>query len=101
MCFGFLPSSFQDTAWKAERKYLNTAEIVERAVEIQCTLVPHGFGIESNQFQSLLAEQIHAEAKRRGVALRLSTMENYENKLVRIRTLTPYLAKGVFRFKVD
>jgi predicted phage terminase large subunit-like protein len=31
----------------------------------------------------------------------LLTVENYENKLVRIRTLTPWLAKGLLRFKGD
>jgi predicted phage terminase large subunit-like protein len=37
----------------------------------------------------------------RTMDLPLRTIENYENKVVRIRTLTPFLARGIMRFKGD
>jgi predicted phage terminase large subunit-like protein len=85
----------------AEMGRWNTSEIVQRAADIQRKFKPHVFGIEVNQFQSLLAEQIEMECSSRGLILPLSTIENYENKVVRIRTLTPLLAKGLLRFKGD
>ena len=77
----------------AEMERWNTAEIVERAVQIQRTFKPHNFGIEVNQFQSLLAEQIDIACRARTIDLPLLTIENRQNKVVRIRTLTPFLAR--------
>src|SRR5262245_5878459 len=85
----------------AEMGRWNTDDIVQRAIDIQLTFTPHAFGIETNQFQSLLAEEITRQAQSRGLLMPMHTIENYDNKIVRIRMLTPFLARGMMRFKGD
>jgi predicted phage terminase large subunit-like protein len=77
----------------------NTALIVDTALEIQREFGPDGFGVEANQFQQLLADEIERVSRERGMPLPLYTINNQVNKQVRIRRLTPFLAQKVFRFK--
>jgi predicted phage terminase large subunit-like protein len=77
----------------------NTSVITDTALEIQYTFKPDWFGIEVNQFQQLLADDIHSRSRERGIPMPLYTMENRVNKLVRIRRLTPLLSQGRLRFK--
>lgn len=61
---------------------------------------PDAFGVESNQFQNLLAGELEAELARQGLpAARPWTVDNRVNKLVRIRRLGPYLAAHRLRFR--
>jgi predicted phage terminase large subunit-like protein len=76
-----------------------TSEIARRGVVMCARFEPDAFGVESNQFQELLASEIHAEfrrAKRRATSL--YGIQNHTNKLVRIRRLGAYLSQRRMRF---
>lgn len=61
---------------------------------------PDAFGIESVQFQELLATNIMDYSRAHGMMLPVHLIPNTENKITRIRsTLTPFLSRGGFRFK--
>jgi predicted phage terminase large subunit-like protein len=79
----------------------NTTVISETAIEIQRRFQPDWFGVEVNQFQQLLADNIRQLANERRVLVPLYTLDNRVNKLVRIRRLTPLLSQGRIRFKGD
>ena len=57
------------------------------------------FAVETNQFQSLLADEMFRRAQELGLYMPLLGINNHVNKLVRIRSLTSYLARGAIRFK--
>lgn len=77
----------------------NTAELVDLAIEFQRKAPADGFVVEVNQFQQLLADQLESRSRQLGVMFPAYSINNTINKLVRIRRLTPYLAKGQMRFK--
>lgn len=79
----------------------NTQTIVDVAIEIQQRFRPDWFGVEINQFQELLADQIFAASRDRQVRIPVMGIHNHINKLVRIRRLTPFLMRGHLRFKGD
>ncbi len=85
----------------AELVKCNTAVITDLAVEIQREFQPDWFGVEVNQFQELLAEQIRQRCAQRHMSMPLYTMTNTVNKLVRIRRLTSLLAQHKLRFLRD
>jgi predicted phage terminase large subunit-like protein len=77
-----------------------TPQIVADGVELYRRFRPDALGIESNQFQELLAGEFEAEFRRQGLlAARPWPMENHVSKQVRIRRLGPYLASRRLRFK--
>ncbi len=75
--------------------------IVDTALEIQRTFAPDLFGVETNQYQQLLAHELLRRAAERRMLVPLRSIDNYVNKQVRIRRLTPYLAQNRIRFKGD
>ncbi len=77
----------------------NTSIITDTAVEIQHTFRPDWFGVEANQFQELLADDLMQRGEERGVTMPLYLIHNRVNKLVRIRRLTPLLSQQKLRFK--
>jgi predicted phage terminase large subunit-like protein len=77
----------------------NTAQITDMAVEIQHTFQADWFGVEINQFQQLLAEQIQMRSRERRVYMPMYGITNTVNKLVRIRRITPLLAQHRLKFK--
>ncbi|MGE5195428.1 MAG: terminase large subunit domain-containing protein [Deltaproteobacteria bacterium] len=79
----------------------HVSDIVETAVEIGRNFRPDGFAVETNQFQSLLADEMHRVGCERGVGLQIYPFENHVPKVVRIRRLTELLARGRLRFKAD
>jgi predicted phage terminase large subunit-like protein len=79
----------------------HVSEIVETALELARTFKPEGFIVETNQFQSLLADEMLRLARERGVQMPIYPIENRVPKVVRIRRLTPLLARGKLRFKAD
>jgi predicted phage terminase large subunit-like protein len=85
----------------ADLSIRNTSVISHTAVEIQREFQPDWFGVEANQFQQLLAEDIQRQADQRRIMMPLYTLNNQVNKLVRIRRLTPLLSQGRMRFKGD
>jgi predicted phage terminase large subunit-like protein len=77
-----------------------TAEvIVDALLERHATHQAEAWAIETNQFQELLAVQLAATARARGMPLPIVQMVNTVNKQVRIRRLGPYLARGEIRFR--
>jgi predicted phage terminase large subunit-like protein len=68
-------------------------------LDIQQQFRPDFFGVETNQFQELLADDMLRRAQERGIYLPLFTVENMVPKVVRIRRLTPLLSQGRLRFK--
>ncbi len=61
---------------------------------------PDVFGVETNQFQDLLAGEFEAEFRRQGIlGVQPWSIDNRVNKQVRIRRLGPYLSSRRLRFK--
>jgi len=77
-----------------------TPQIVADGVELYRRFQPDAFGVETNQFQELLAGEFEAEFQKQGIlAARPWMLDNRVNKQVRIRRLGPYLSSGRLRFK--
>jgi len=79
----------------------NVSVIAETALEINQTFAPDAFAVETNQFQELLAIEIHRLAEERRMRIPLWTLDNRVPKIIRIRRLTPYLARQDIRFKAN
>ncbi len=79
----------------------NTSIIVEDGLLIQRRFQADGFAVETNQFQSMLADEMFRRANEAGIYMPVFGFNNQTNKLVRIRGLTQYLASGRIRFKGD
>ncbi len=79
-----------------------TPQIVADGTEWFRQFRPDVFGVESNQFQDLLADQFEAEFRRQGIlGARPTAIENHAAKQVRIRRLGPYLSTRRLRFKAN
>ncbi len=76
-----------------------TDVIVDSVVETQRTFKTHYFGVEVNQFQELLVNDIKRASAAAGVPVPIYTIDNRVNKNVRINRLTPYLSQKRLRFK--
>jgi predicted phage terminase large subunit-like protein len=78
----------------------STPEVVATGVDWFRRFRPDVFGVESNQFQDLLAGEFVAEFRRQGIlSARPAPIENHTAKQVRIRRLGPYLSSRRLRFK--
>ncbi len=87
---------------EADLRRRPTPQIVADAVELCRTFRPDVFGVETNQFQDLLAGELDAAFRQAGVlAARPVPIDNRVNKQVRIRRLGPYLSSSRVRFKAD
>lgn len=78
-----------------------TAQIVADSLMHYRTFRAVGMGVETNQFQVLLAEQIAAESERQGINGHVVHLHNHIDKRARIRSLTPLLASHRLRFRGD
>ncbi|HEX3725845.1 MAG TPA: hypothetical protein VHV08_06365, partial [Pirellulales bacterium] len=79
-----------------------TPEMVAAGAEICRLFQPDALGVETNQFQELLAGEFEAEFARQGlVNVQPWSIDNRVNKHVRIRRLGPYLSGRRLRFKAD
>jgi hypothetical protein len=79
-----------------------TVEMVAAGAELCRVFRPHAFGVESNQFQELLAGQFEEEFRQQAiVGVQPWSIDNRVNKHVRIRRLGPYLAGRRLRFKAN
>jgi predicted phage terminase large subunit-like protein len=77
-----------------------TPQIVADGVELLRRFQPDAFGIETNQFQDLLAGEFEIAIRRRSpLGTRPIPLENQVNKKVRIRRLGPYLSTRRLRFR--
>jgi predicted phage terminase large subunit-like protein len=78
-----------------------TPQMVADGTEWFRRFQPDLFGVESNQFQDLLAGEFEAEFRRQGIlGARPTPIENHTAKQVRIRRLGPYLSSRRLRFRV-
>jgi len=76
-----------------------TPQIVTDGVELYRRFAPDALGVESNQFQELLADEFRRRVRAQGlVGAQPWTLENHVNKRVRIRRLGPLLARRRMRF---
>jgi hypothetical protein len=79
-----------------------TPEMVQTGAEICRRFQPQAFGVETNQFQELLAGEFEAEFRRQGiVGVAPWGIDNHVSKPVRIRRLGPLLSTRRLRFKAD
>ena len=79
-----------------------TPQMVADGTEWFRRFQPDLFGVESNQFQDLLAGEFESEFRRQNIlAARPAPIENHTSKQVRIRRLGPYLSSRRLRFKTD
>jgi predicted phage terminase large subunit-like protein len=83
----------------AEHLGVRQPTVTETALDIQQQFRPDFFGVETNQFQELLADDMVRRSHERGIYLPLFTVENTVPKVVRIRRLTPLLSQRRLRFK--
>lgn len=83
----------------ADIKRRSTDIVVADTVTATRAFRPEKVGIEINQFQSLLAEEITDEFSIRKVDADIVELDNRANKRLRIRRISPLLARRRFRFK--
>jgi predicted phage terminase large subunit-like protein len=83
----------------ADLRRCPTSVLVQMAIEHQREFQADAFGIETNQFQQLLADEMISESRRQGMMLPSWSINNHVNKEVRIRRLTPWLSRNMIRFK--
>jgi predicted phage terminase large subunit-like protein len=72
--------------------------LTDKFVEICREFKVDGCGVETNQFQELLADDIQDKAAELGFPLQVAQLDNKTKKEVRIRRLTPYLAQKRIKF---
>jgi predicted phage terminase large subunit-like protein len=98
--FVMLQWGLDDTLYiDADLERRNTSIITETAIDIQQAFRPDFFGVETNQFQELLADDMVRRSQERGVYLSIFPVENQVPKVVRIRRLTPLLSQQRLRLK--
>jgi hypothetical protein len=85
--------------FEADLQRRNVEQIVADGVEHAKQFRPHGFGLEGNAWQELLAAPFLMAADKQNLHLPIFTLENVVNKKVRIRGLTTWLAQKKMRFK--
>ena len=83
----------------ADMKKRSTHQIILDGVELVRHFGPDAFGVESNQFQQLLAESFTESFRREGLSINPWLIENRVNKLIRIRRLSPLLSGRRVRFR--
>jgi predicted phage terminase large subunit-like protein len=77
-----------------------TPRIVSDAVTLVAEFRPDGLGVEANQFQDLLVDELQAEFARRELSHPpLWLISNSRDKRLRVRTLGPFLSQRRLRFK--
>jgi len=86
--------------FEADLARRGTSEMVSAGVEFYRRFRPDAFGVEANQFQELLAGPFFDEFRRQGlVGVHPWMIDNHVHKHVRIRRLSPHLARRQVRFK--
>jgi predicted phage terminase large subunit-like protein len=83
----------------ADLERRDVMKIVEAGIEIYRKIQPDVFGIESVMFQQLFSTIFLNAAQLRNLVLPIVEMHPREQKLIRIRKLTPYLSTGRIKFR--
>lgn len=94
------------TLWvDADLKRRPSSQLVDEGVELFRRLsrggTVDGFGVETNQFQELLADDLARASVAQATTLPLYKFNNFVNKQVRIRRCGPWLAQKRLRVKAD
>lgn len=61
----------------------------------------HELGVESNGFQVMLINELERKFKLAGMHVPLRKIVNTTNKIARIKTLNPFIERGVIQFRND
>ncbi len=78
----------------------NMSIIIETAFELQNLWKPDRFGVETNQFQELMADVMAKDCLSHGIAnMPVMKIDNRVNKEIRIRRLSSWLSQHKVRFK--
>src|SRR4029078_2754767 len=84
---------------EAEMARRPTPEMVETGVRLCERFNPHSFGLEANQFQDLLRGEFKQAFSRMHAKQRtVHALHNSVSKVLRMRTLGPYLSQWRMRF---
>lgn len=86
---------------EADLERRNSESIVDTILETQAKFRADAIGIETNQFQELLAVQLQEKARLCGYVVPIVKIINTVNKAIRIRRLGPYLSQRTIRFKAN
>jgi predicted phage terminase large subunit-like protein len=88
------------TLWvDADVQRRHTGKIVEDGLAIYRAARPQAFAVEVNQFQELLAQEFLREAGQIRLTLPVYGITNTVSKVVRIRTIGPWLAQRRLRVR--
>jgi predicted phage terminase large subunit-like protein len=89
------------TLWvEADLRRRDRVQIAADLLDFASIFHPEIIGIETNMWQVMLADEVWQQSKNLGMAENIWEINNWENKIVRIRsTLTSYLARGALRFR--
>ena len=98
--FAMVAMDFDGKVWvDADMARRDTSQILRDGIRLAKGFRPHAVGVESNQFQEVLANDYHAACREAGYVLPLYLIDNRLAKTSRIRsTLTPFLSRGDIRF---
>lgn len=77
----------------------DASQVVTDGIQIYRQFLPHSFGLETVMFLELFANLFAVEARQQGILLPIVQIMPHEQKLVRIRQLTPYLKAGRIKFR--
>lgn len=95
-----LAKDLEGTYWvDADLRRRPSSVIVRDALDHHRAFKPVALGCETNQFQELLRGQFEEKAETDGQHIWFCGINNHLPKRVRIRSLTPLLAKQKLRFK--
>lgn len=83
----------------ADLERRDASKVVADGIQRYREFLPHAFGLETVMFLQLFANLFEIEARRLGMLLPITQINPHENKVVRIRQLTPYLTGRRFRFR--
>jgi predicted phage terminase large subunit-like protein len=98
--FAMMAMDYNGKIWvDADMDRRDVSQILRDGIRLAKGFNPHGVGVESNQFQEVLANDYSKACREASYMLPLFLINNTMNKRQRIRaTLTPYLSRGEVRF---
>lgn len=79
-------------------KQASIDRMIRRTYTLYDEIRPHRIGLETNGFQILLKKEFQRAAKEEGFHLPIKTINQKENKELRIERLSPLVENGLIRF---
>jgi predicted phage terminase large subunit-like protein len=77
----------------------DVTQMIDDGLAIARRFRPDAFVVETNQFQELIKDELERKSAEQNLALALYGLVHGDNKVLRIRKLTPLLRTRRFRFK--